>query len=66
MKRGLITLLLWAAAATAIAQDSGDYPNRPVHVIVATAAGLLLVGRPGLRRRLRRPFGGRTHEMAEA
>lgn len=35
-------------------------------VIFATAAGLLLVGRPSLRRRLRRPFGGRTHEMAEA
>jgi len=35
-------------------------------VIFATAAGLLLVGRPGLRRRLRRPFGGRTREMAEA
>jgi hypothetical protein len=35
-------------------------------VIFSTAAGLLLVGRPGLRRRLRRPFGGRTREMAEA
>ena len=35
-------------------------------VVFATAAGLLLVGRPGLRRRLRRPFGSRTREMVEA
>lgn len=35
-------------------------------VIFATAAGLLIVGRPGLRRRLRRPFGGRRREMVEA
>jgi hypothetical protein len=35
-------------------------------VLFATAAGLLLVGRPGLRRRLRRPFRGRAAEMAEA
>ncbi len=35
-------------------------------VLFATAAGLLLVGRPGLRRRLRRPFRGRAGEVAEA
>ena len=38
--------------------------------LFAAACGLLLIGRPGLRRRLRRPFGGRapdrSREMAEA
>jgi hypothetical protein len=38
-----------------------------VLVLLATAAGLLLVGRPGLRRRLRRPFGRRrAADMAKA
>lgn len=35
-------------------------------VLFATASGLLIVGRPGLRRRLRRPFGGHAAEVAEA
>jgi len=36
-----------------------------VFVLFATASGLLLVGRPGLRRRLR-PFGNRARNVAEA